>query len=68
MNMKQLDDGWKGWLRDNIVRGCNPEELLDILLKNHFALDSIRHNMGEKFPANSSLLSAPAPSGIVYYR
>jgi len=48
---RALDDSWRGWLAENILRRCSPDELLAILLKNGFSLDSIRANMGVFFPA-----------------
>jgi prolyl 4-hydroxylase len=56
MNKRRLDDSWKGWLKENIERKCNPEELLGILLKNNFTQDSIEECMGDLFPADSPLL------------
>lgn len=56
MTKRYLDDSWQGWLKENIDRRCNPEELLGILLKNNFALISIKAHMGQSFPANASIL------------
>lgn len=56
MNKQSLDDEWKAWLKENIIRGCDSEELFAILLRNHFTVDSIRQEMGDKFPAYSKLL------------
>ena len=58
MDKKKLDDSWKGWLRENLDRQCDPEELLGVLIGNGFSIESIRENMGEKFPASSVYLSA----------
>lgn len=66
MSKKKLDASWKNWLLENISRNCNPEELLGILLKNHFAVDSIRETMGEKFPTNSHLLESLPGNDIDY--
>ena len=60
MSKRRLDESWKGWLKENIERKCDPEELLGILLKNQFTVDSIRTAMGEKFPAHSELLGTLA--------
>jgi prolyl 4-hydroxylase len=57
MSKKRLDESWKGWLKGNLDRNCNPEELLGILLKSEFSVDSIRECMGEKFPHHSDLLT-----------
>lgn len=54
---KNIDAAWSGWLRQNIARNCNPEELLDILIKNGFALSSIKKEMGNSFPHYSSLIA-----------
>lgn len=53
---RRLDDSWKAWLKENIERQCNPEELLGILLQNNFSPASIEECMGEHFPAHSSFL------------
>lgn len=50
--MKRLDDGWQGWLKENLGRGCNRVELLGILLDNAFSIDDIAHHMGAEFPAD----------------
>jgi prolyl 4-hydroxylase len=66
MSKKKLDANWGNWLQENISRNCNPEKLLDILLKNHFSVDSIKHAMGEHFPENSVLLAALPDNDIDY--
>ena len=53
MSTKRLDASWAGWLNENLARGCNPEELLGILLDNAFDVRSIRQAMGEVFPDQS---------------
>jgi len=53
MSKKRLDAEWSGWLAENLQRRCNPEELLAILLKNAFDLESIRNAMGAHYPAQS---------------
>jgi prolyl 4-hydroxylase len=58
VDKKRLDDSWKGWLRENLDRQCDPEELLSVLIGNEFSIESIRENMGDKFPASSVYLSA----------
>ncbi len=58
MSKKRLDAEWTGWLRQNMERGCNREELLGILLGNAFDIGSIRSAMGEEFPANSPVALA----------
>jgi len=57
---RSLDGSWPEWLKENIGRQCNPEELLGVLLKNGFSVDSIRQHMGEHFPAHSVLLTMGA--------
>ena len=66
MSKKRLDDSWKGWLKENLDRQCNPEELLSTLLGAAFSVDSIRECMGDKFPANSSLLAGASPPALDY--
>jgi prolyl 4-hydroxylase len=58
MSTKRLDASWTGWLKENLQRGCNPEELLGILLKNAFDIRSIRDAMGSEFPDQSPLALA----------
>lgn len=53
MSTKRLDESWTAWLTENIRRGCNPEELLGILLRNAFDIRSIESAMGPHFPAQS---------------
>lgn len=61
MSGKPLDGTWPAWLKENIERKCDPEQLLAILLRNGFSVPSIRENMGPAFPKNSALLkNAPA--------
>ncbi len=52
---RQLDDEWKRWLQENIDRNSNAEELRAILLKNDFAMDSIKACMGRYYPFYSPL-------------
>lgn len=54
---RTLDTNWEGWLRENLERGCNRAELVDILRTHGFPLSSIRHSMGPEFPAEQSGLS-----------
>ena len=58
MSKKRLDESWTGWLNENIRRGCNPEELLGILLKNAFDIGSIKSAMGSQYPAYSPMALA----------
>ena len=64
---RALDGTWPKWLRENIERKCNPEQLLGILLKNGFSEDSIKQHMGVAFPANSPLLSSAKPPPAADY-
>jgi len=57
---KRLDDSWQGWLKENLTRGCNREELVQILLQNAF------EHMGAEFPAECATVlralgEAPRP-------
>ena len=58
MSTKRLDASWTAWLKENIDRGCNTEELLGILLRNAFDIDSIRAAMGSHYPLHSPLALA----------
>jgi prolyl 4-hydroxylase len=53
---KELDDSWRGWLRENLDRECDPFELMNILRKNGFDMLSIKESMGSSFP----VLPSPA--------
>ncbi len=66
MGKRRLDDSWKSWLKENIARKCDTEELLGILLKNEFTLASIEECMGEHFPSHSSFL-VDGPEGKNQY-
>jgi prolyl 4-hydroxylase len=69
MAKKRLDDSWKSWLKENIERKCDPEELLGILLQNEFTVASIEECMGEHFPSHSSFLfDTAAPPGELDYK
>ncbi len=69
MSTKRLDESWTAWLAENIQRRCNPEELLDILLKNAFDLGSIRSAMGAHYPAQSPVaLAAEGRADHLDYR
>jgi hypothetical protein len=58
MSGKRLDASWAGWLAENLRRGCNPEELLGILLSNAFDIRSIKSAMGAHYPVHSPLALA----------
>jgi prolyl 4-hydroxylase len=50
---RALDASWKGWLSENIERGCNRTELVSILRTHGFSLSSIKQNMGDAFPVDT---------------
>jgi prolyl 4-hydroxylase len=50
---RPLDASWKGWLQENLARGCSRPELVQILRTNGFSLSSIRQNMGAEFPEDT---------------
>lgn len=55
MAKKRLDESWKGWLKLNLDRQCDPQDLLGILLKADFSADSIRESMGDHFPGHPGI-------------
>jgi prolyl 4-hydroxylase len=57
MSTRRLDASWKEWLQENVARRCDPQVLLDILIKNGFTLASIKEAMGNYFPTRSPLLA-----------
>jgi prolyl 4-hydroxylase len=61
-----LDGTWPTWLRENLERRCDPEQLLAILMRHGFSPASIRAHMGASFPDASPLVwgRAPDPHGI----
>jgi prolyl 4-hydroxylase len=57
---KQLDHSWKKWVEENIARGCDPQELFGILVKQGFSPDCIADAMGNRLPDGpGSLEEAP---------
>lgn len=64
---RPLDGTWPKWLRENLDRKCNPEQLLGILLRNGFSVPSIREHMGTLFPASSALLAEQAAEPLIDY-
>lgn len=36
-----MDDRWKNWVKENMERGCNPDDLRKILLENNFSIADI---------------------------
>ena len=58
MSTRALDASWLAWLEENLARGCNPVELVDILRKNDFSLKSVKDAMGDRFPVQREPLAA----------
>lgn len=58
MSKRALDGSWLGWLQENLARGCNPVQLVDILVKNEFAPHEIKEAMGDRFPPEREQLAA----------
>ena len=48
-----MDASWRGWVKENLDRGCNPEEIKEILVSKGFPLASIRKEMGNKYPGDT---------------
>ena len=46
--MQKLDASWKSWIQTNIERGSNTTELVQILLKQGFSLDTIEKEVQGK--------------------
>jgi prolyl 4-hydroxylase len=56
-----LDQSWQNWIRENLQRGCDPQDLLDILLKNGFAEESIMQSLAAiAASADVSVSASPA--------
>src|SRR4051812_32141761 len=55
MTDKNLDEAWRGWLRENLARRCDPEELVGVALRQGFSIASIRECMGSDFPEASEM-------------
>lgn len=47
------DSSWTDWLRTNLERKCDPNELIEILKANGFDLVTIRRNMDSLSPVTS---------------
>ena len=62
---RPLDVSWKAWLQENIERGCNRSELVEILRTHGFSLSSIRWNMGEAFPVDTPKQDPRQPPRLV---
>lgn len=68
-----MDKSWLAWTEENLQRGCNPEEILGILMNNNFAVPEIRQAMGDKFPAHAdqpamTAVRPPNASGSVDHK
>ena len=46
----EFDHAWRQWLTENLVRGCQPEQLVQTLLQHGFSLASIKAEMKGNFP------------------
>ncbi len=62
---RALDASWKGWLQENLERGCSRPELVGILKSHGFSLSSIRENMGEEFPEDTPEQDPLRPPSLV---
>jgi prolyl 4-hydroxylase len=62
---RALDAQWQGWLQENLERGCNRAELVQILKTHGFSLSSIRQNMGAEFPADTPQQDPLRPPSLV---
>jgi len=45
-----MDHSWLKWTRENLERGCDPAEILQILLNQKFPIALIRQAMKKQFP------------------
>ena len=41
-----MDERWKSWIKENRERGCNPDELRQILIANQFSIADIDVELG----------------------
>lgn len=56
-----MDRDWQRWVDECNEKGCSPDEVLSVLLKNGFLVPTIRQAMGNTFPEDSPILyNAPA--------
>ena len=60
MSLKNLqaDSEWLGWLRLNIAKGCNLQELINILVHNNFSHESIEEVIHSTEGRNPSSVNA----------
>ncbi len=61
--MDVMDRDWKAWVRENLDRGVDRNEMVDILLRHGFTPPAIRKEMGQEFPGTDS---APARVEEIY--
>jgi len=66
MQPAAINAEWKGWINENLRRGCDPVGLVEIMQKNGFTLDAIRQAMGVHFPAKFGMASAITMQTINY--
>ena len=58
MSTRDLDARWLAWLNENLARGCDPVQLVDILRTHEFSLKSVKEAMGDRFPGQWENLAA----------
>ena len=61
-----LDGSWQSWLRENLQRGCDPQELLQTLLKHGFSEASVL-NLLNDIAASLEVPDKPAASARLDY-
>jgi prolyl 4-hydroxylase len=61
-----LDQAWQSWLKENLQRGCDPQGLLDILLKNGFAEESIMQSLAV-IAASAEVTISASPANTCDY-
>ncbi|HEY9793794.1 MAG TPA: cupin-like domain-containing protein [Candidatus Obscuribacterales bacterium] len=50
-----MDKSWVAWTELNLQRGCDPNGILKILMKEQFEITAIRNVMGSRFPGQCVL-------------
>jgi prolyl 4-hydroxylase len=52
--MQNVDSEWQEWVDTNLARGCDTQELHNIMRNNGFATDIIKQMMGDSYPSEPS--------------
>ena len=57
-----VDRSWEQWVNENLTRGCDPQEMKEIMLKRGLPPAEIRRMLGEKYMDDATRPAATVPS------